>query len=173
MNTQAVIPNTSEALERAVIARLQALLPDVEVEAFPDDPDEYRLNHPLGALLVRYHGSKYGPLMDTDLVVQERVMAVEVTLVFRSLNGKEGIYTYLEAVRLALAGYQPPAFTKLKPLGDEFLDRDKGEWRYAIDFATTTMVIEEDEPEGAPLATRITFIGEGSNDPKVQVPRPD
>jgi len=152
-----LIPNTSEALEEAVIDRLKARFPDLEVEAFPDDPDEYRLNHPLGALLVRYHGSKFGPLLDTDLVVQDRVMAVEVTLVFRSLNGKEGIYAYLEAVRLALAGFKPPAFAKLKPIGEEFLSQGGGEWRYAIDFATTTTVIEEGEPDLDPLSTRISF----------------
>ncbi len=153
--SETLIPNTSEALEQAVIARLQARMPELEVEAFPDDPDEYRLNHPLGALLVRYHGSKFGPLLDTDLVVQDRSMAVEVTLVFRSLNGKEGIYAYLEAVRLALAGFKPPAFAKLKPIGEEFLAQGGGEWRYAIDFATTTTVIEEGEPEptlGAPFS---------------------
>ena len=84
-------------------------------------------------------------------------MAVEVTLVFRSLNGKEGIYTYLEAVRLALAGFKPPAFAKLKPIGEEFLSQGGGEWRYAIDFATTTTVIEEGEPDLDPLSTRISF----------------
>jgi len=152
-----LILNTSEALEGAVIARLKARFPELEVEAFPDDPDEYRLNHPLGALLVRYHGSKFGPLLDTDLVVQDRVMAVEVTLVFRSLNGKEGIYAYLETVRLALAGWRAPAFAKLKPIGEEFLSQGGGEWRYAIDFATTTTVIEEGEPDLDPLSTRISF----------------
>ena len=168
--SETLIPNTSEALEQAVIARLQDRMPELEVEAFPDDPEAYRLNHPLGALLVRYHGSKFGPLLDAGLMVQERSMALEVTLVFRSLNGKEGVYAYLEAVRLALAGFKPPAFAKLKPLGEEFLAQDGGEWRYAIDFATTTTVIEEGEPEVAPLVTKITFKGDGYDD--VQVPRP-
>lgn len=146
--SQAVIPNTCEALEQAVIQRLKDRLGDeLEVESFPDDPDDYRLNHPLGALLVRYHGSKYGPDLDTDMVVQDRLMAVEVTLVLRSLNGKEGCYEYLERVRLALAGFKPPAFKKLRPLSEEFMSRDKGEWRYAIDFSTSTLVIEERDPD--------------------------
>ncbi len=152
-----IIPNTSEALEEAVISRLRGRFPELEVEAFPDDPDEYRLNHPLGALLVRYHGSKFGPLLDTNVVVQERAMALEVTLVFRSLNGKEGIYNYLEAVRLALAGFAPPAFAKLKPIGEEFLSQGGGEWRYAIDFATSTTVIEEGDPDTDPHSTQISF----------------
>ena len=153
------IANTSEALVQAVIGRLQARVPDLVTEDFPDDPDEYRLNHPTGALLVRYHGSKYGPLIDSGLVAQERALAVEVTLVCRSLNGEVGVCGYLESVRRALAGYQPEAFSKLRPLGDEFISQGGGEWRYAIDFATTTMAIEEGEPETAVLARKITFTG--------------
>jgi hypothetical protein len=154
MSDEAITSNTSDALEAAFIARLQGRLPELEVEAFPDDPDEYRLNHPIGALLVRYHGSKYGMPEHTNFMVQERVMAVEVTLVFRCLNGKDGIYAYLESVRRALAGYQPAGFTKIKPVGEEFLAQGGGEWRYAVDFSTTTIVVEESEDDpvlGGPI----------------------
>lgn len=170
--TDSIAPNSAEALEHAVIARLRARIADVEVEAFPDNPDEYRLNHPLGALLVRYHGSRYGAVDDAGVVIQDRVMAVEVTLVFRSLNGKEGVLAYIEAVRLALLGFKPPAFSKFKALGDEFVDRKGGEWRYAIDFATTTTVVEDAEPDNLPLVTRMTFIGDDQDDPQIQIPRP-
>lgn len=162
--------NTCEALELAVIARLTSRFPDLAVEPYPDDPDSYRLDHPVGALLVRYHGSKYGPLIDTAYVVQERRLAIEVTLVMRSLHGKDGITTVLEQVRLALAGYAPPAFSKLVPLTDEFLGENGGEWRYAIDFTAATTVVEAVEPETAPLVTQITFLGE-NNEQKVQVSR--
>lgn len=164
-----VSPNTCEALESAVMERLSLRLPDLAVEAYPDDPDNYRLDHPVGALLVRYHGSKYGPLLDPGLVVQERRLAIEVTLVMRSLNGKDGVYGALESVRQILTGYAPPAFGKLVPIGDEFLSEGGGEWRYAIDFMTTTMAIEEEEPQPIPLVTRITFKGEGRAD--ISVPR--
>jgi hypothetical protein len=146
-------------LIQAVIGRLQLRVPDLVTEDFPDDPEEYRLNHPIGALLVRYHGSKYGKLLDSGIVAQERALAVEVTVVGRSLNGSVGVCGYLEAVRLALTGYQPDAFSKLSPLGDEFISQGGGEWRYAIDFATTTMAIEVEEPDTSVLATKITFTG--------------
>jgi hypothetical protein len=167
--TDNTIPNTSEALEQAVLDRLTVCFPGLVVEPFPDDPDSYRLNHPVGALLLRYHGSKYGPLLDTGLVVQERAVALEVTLVFRCLNGKDGVYAHLEAVRQALAGFKPPAFAKLKPIGEEFLSQGGGEWRYAIDFATTTTVVEVETPEDFPVVTKMTFTG-GSHD-DFHVPR--
>lgn len=168
-----VIPNTCEALERATIERLTARFPGLSVELYPDEPESYRLDHPVGALLVRYAGSKYGPLMDTNIVVQERRLGLEVTLVMRSLHGKDGITEALEQVRLALAGYAPPAFGKFVPVSDEFLGEHGGEWRYAIDFVTTTTVIEDEEPDLSPRSTRLTFLGENPNEPQVQVPRPD
>ena len=93
--------------------------------------------------------------------------------VMRSLHGKDGITEALEQVRLALAGYAPPAFGKFVPVSDEFLGEHGGEWRYAIDFVTTTTVIEDEEPDLSPRSTRLTFLGENPNEPQVQVPRPD
>jgi len=168
-----VIPNTCEALELAVLARLTARFPGLSVELYPDAPEGYRLDHPVGALLVRYAGSKYGPIRDTNILVQERRLGLEVTLVMRSLHGKDGITGTLEQVRLALAGYAPPAFGKLVPVSDEFLGEHGGEWRYAIDFVTATTVIEEEEPDLSPSSTRLTFLGENTNEPQVQVPRTD
>jgi len=154
-----LLPNTGDALELAVTERLTASFGHLAVDLYPDDPEGYRLDHPIGALLVRYAGSKYGPLLDTDIVAQERRAGVEVTLVMRSLHGKEGITETLEAVRLALTGFAPAGFGKLQPIHDEFIDQAGGEWRYAIDFVASTTVIEEGEPETASLSTRIEFLG--------------
>lgn len=38
----------------AVLARLREKLPQLQVEYFPEKPAEYRLNHPVGALLLSY-----------------------------------------------------------------------------------------------------------------------
>lgn len=40
----------------AVLTRLREKLPQLQVEYFPEKPAEYRLNHPVGALLVSYAG---------------------------------------------------------------------------------------------------------------------
>lgn len=154
-----VASNSVSALAQAMTARLQVKITELEVENFPDDPDAYRLNHHLGALLVHYHGSKYGPSKDTGLVVQQRLIAMEVTLVLRSLYGDDGINERIESVRRALTGFCPPGFSKLKPISDEFISHKCGEWRHVIDFSTTTSVIEESEPEAAPLMKKFEFKG--------------
>lgn len=46
----------------AVLTRLREKLPQLQVEYFPEKPAEYRLNHPVGALLVSYAGSRFDKL---------------------------------------------------------------------------------------------------------------
>ena len=41
----------------AVVEHLQAAIPWVSVEAFPERPSEYQFIHPVGAILVGYGGS--------------------------------------------------------------------------------------------------------------------
>nr|VFK16267.1 MAG: Gp37 protein [Candidatus Kentron sp. LFY] len=150
-------PNSGDALEAAILARLKERFPTLSVELYPDNPGNYRLKHPKGALLVRYMGSRYGGTRDMGLLVQERRLAVEITIFMRALHGDGGIGEVLEAVRLCLAGFAPEGFGKLRPLGDGFQAEDGGLWRYAVDFETKTTVVEETAPETAPLATKIDF----------------
>ena len=49
----------------AVLARLREKLPQLQVEYFPEKPAEYRLNHPVGALLLSYAGSRFDRPDDT------------------------------------------------------------------------------------------------------------
>ncbi len=167
------IPNTCEAMELAAFERLTARFPNLAIERYFNAPESYLLDHPVGALLVRYTGSKYGPSADTHSLVQERRLGLQVTLVMRTLHGDNGITRTLDHVRRALAGFAPPAFGKLVPNSDEFLGGCDDEWRHAIDFVTTTTVVEDEEPDFSPRSTRLTFLGENPDDPQVQVPRPD
>lgn len=74
----------------AVLARLREKLPQLQVEYFPEKPAEYRLNHPVGALLLSYAGSRFDRPDDTGAVIQSQTIQLCVTVVFRQLNGKKG-----------------------------------------------------------------------------------
>ena len=67
----------------AVVARLKEKLPTLAVEYFPEKPAEYRLNHPKGALLVSYAGSRFDKPNDTSAVIQAQTVQLCVTVVFR------------------------------------------------------------------------------------------
>ncbi|VAV76601.1 Gp37 protein [Enterobacter hormaechei] len=89
----------------AVLTRLREKLPQLQVEYFPEKPAEYRLNHPVGALLVSYAGSRFDKPNDIGAVLQTQTIQLCVTVVFRQLNGKRGAIDVLDAVRRILGGY--------------------------------------------------------------------
>ena len=78
---------TNEILE-SVRSRLAEL--PLSAEFWPEEEKEYRLNHPVGAVLVGYAGASYGPSRDTFAVIQTREITLAVILVFRQLNGPDG-----------------------------------------------------------------------------------
>lgn len=137
--------NTPGALVQATMERISARLPDLACELFPDDPEEYSLLHPVGAVLVRYKGSSYGPSQDVDLVAQERGPQVELTLITRSLNGSEGATQFLERLRLIVMGWKPLGFSPCRMVRDEFISQQGGQWRHALDFSTTTLAVAAQE----------------------------
>ena len=147
---------TLEMIEAAA-ARVRAKLPKLAVEYFPEKPNEYRLNHPIGALLVSYAGSDFGEPTSTAYVMQPRRIKLSVTVVLRQLNGKGGAVDVLDQVRAALVGFRMPDCRKLIALAETFLGQSAGLWQYAVDFAAECMLVEDAEPDGGPLLTQVTY----------------
>lgn len=143
-------------IEKAIVERLAAQLAGVKVEAFPDKPDTYNMHHPKGAVLVAFGRSTYSQPRATDLVVQERRIEWDITLVMRNLRDHAGAYDVLDAVRLILTGWQPPACRKMMPVREQFLDQRQGVWTYVMTMACATTVVECAEEEDLPLLKRIS-----------------
>lgn len=152
--------------ENAIIDRLKERIPGVAVEALPDIPaereldrvKEYRLMHPVAALLVVYRGSEFAPSESTDIIVQDERVYFDVIVVAKNLHGHGGAYTWLDAARIALTGFRIPGCDKMYPVDSGFVDEKKGTWFYGLTFAFTTPAIEMDEDEQLPLLKRITTI---------------
>jgi hypothetical protein len=149
-------------IELALVAKLASQMTNVEVAHFPDEPHAYRLTHRIGAALVRYQGADYGPLHDTATIVQERILKFGVSLLVRdvgwSFGGEPdgtspGGYTLMESARGALTGFRVPGFSKVYPLREKFLGRDKqgGVWIYEITFAIKTLAVEPSSVNNYPL----------------------
>lgn len=142
----------------AVKARLTTLMPGLAVEYFPERPDEYRLNHPRGALLVSYLGGQFGEPDDAGVVIQERTIKLTVTVVLRQLNGRNGAIDLLDTLRLALVGFKPPHCSKkLRALSEKFLSENAGLWQYALDVATETVQVEDVQAGTEPLLTLVNY----------------
>lgn len=94
-------------LMQALIARLTAQVPGVAVDWYPVRPDEYRLNHPVGAVLVGFAGAS----RDSDSLPaadrQPRSIKISLTIYARSLTHPDGVVDWLDACRAALLGWSP------------------------------------------------------------------
>lgn len=163
-------------IEDSVIARLeQKTAKRVLVQPYPDNPEIYEPTHPVGALLVRYDSGEYSDTKDTGIVLQDRDMLWEITLAMWSLRGKgagQGLYSYIEATRIALTGWRPPnCLLKMTPVDEGYVNRaayglkNKAQrlWQYQITFRTRVMNIETVEEEQGPLLTRLTAINASTN----------
>ncbi|HUY28612.1 MAG TPA: Gp37 family protein [Candidatus Binataceae bacterium] len=159
-------------IESAIVAQLQAQVGGIEIAHYPDRPESYRLVHRVGAALVQYLGAKYGAMLDTAVIIQQRVMEFGVTVMMRDLGwnyGAEadgpspGAYSILEAIRAALTGFRIPGCRKIYPRAERFVERDKqgGVWVYMISFALATVAVEPSSTENYPLLIRGVAMEEG------------
>lgn len=145
-------------IETAIVGRLAGRLTGVKVEAFPDKPDTYTMHHPKGVVLVAFGRATYSAPKTIDLVVQERRIEWDITLLMRNLRDHAGAYAVLDAVRLVLTGWRTNGCGKLMPVREQFLDQKQGVWTYMLTMAHTIPAVECAEGENLPLLKRINTV---------------
>ncbi len=125
--------------EDLIIARLISQITDLQIEGFPDDPENYRLNHPIGAILVQYQGTKYSAPEEYNVIFQgSNITSFSISLFTRDLRTNAGAYGYLEDIKTALTGLIIPDQSRLYPTEDGFLGLNEGVFHYGITFALRT-----------------------------------
>lgn len=155
-----VKPKTqTEQLMEALLGRLrEAFSDELMVELFPEIPAQYRLNHPRGSILLAYGKSTFGGSESTNAIFQARNITLRLTLVFRQLNGKDGVISYLDRNRACLAGwYAPHCDQACRPVFEHFIGHMNGVWQYAQDFATRSTQLQIVGPEDGPRLTEPRF----------------
>jgi hypothetical protein len=120
-----------------VLNELSANITELKVEAFPENPSNYRLIHPKGAILVSYVGSNFRDMQGFELVQQIESLDISLTLIIKGLRDKDGAYTYIDEIKEVLTGYSPTGCTMMFPLKIDFIGQTNGEWQYLLDFRTT------------------------------------
>lgn len=141
-----------EAVENDIITRLKAQLnsPQPEIRSWPDNPRDYQVLDPQGAVLVRYLASNYQDpeANDEKTLVQERRIEYAVDCAQKSLKrtkAHQGVYDLIEQVRQALSGYTPNSLADASimwPGSDRWVQERGGIWLY-----TTTWVFTFPESE--------------------------
>lgn len=153
--------SSTTGLISQVIEKLKLEIPDLAVEYFPDKPSNYRLNHPIGALLVQYARSKYESPDELDLIVQTRKAFVGVYIIQPMLYGRLGVVANVDRVSDALLGFAPMPWQRFILVEDTFVSEKDGLWTYIVIAETEGLKVEARDPlAGLPLATRITVDDE-------------
>jgi len=119
--------------ETALINKLTELFPQFRVEAYPDNPENYRLVHPTGALLVRYAGEVTEETGVQQALVQFERSVWNVVVVSRGLRSHAGAYPVIDAVKDGLGAKTIQGGT-LRPAGVRFLSESGGVWYHAVAF---------------------------------------
>lgn len=157
--TEPTAKTQTEQLLDAMLAKLQHDVGhELMVELFPENPLQYRLNHPRGAVLLAYGKSTFGHSESTDAIVQSRNVVLRLTLIFRQLNGTTGVVRYLDRLRTCLTGWYPPnADQACRPIAEQFIGHQNGVWQYAQDFATRTTQMQFMPPDHGPQLKHTAF----------------
>lgn len=120
---------THKEYEDILISRLKSQIGDVAIEPFPDDPEEYKLLHPTGALLIRFAGGDFGESKVDGLIRQRVKLQYDVVAVSRNLRDHYGAYHLLDLTLQALTGFNIDG-EKIYPGREDFLLEKSGVWQY-------------------------------------------
>ncbi|MGD9610704.1 MAG: Gp37 family protein [Desulfovibrionaceae bacterium] len=123
-----------EAIETELVAVLAAALPDLAVQPFPDNPDNYRLTHPSGAVLVGYGGGRFGGPSVLAGAAQTQYLEYQLVVKTRSLRTHVGAYAVLSAIRLAVSNRGIKG-ARFYPTRERFEDVSNGVWTYTAVYA--------------------------------------
>ena len=186
------IPLDIATVENAILARLANAFGGsivngkvtgaaVDIDHYPERASEsYRLTHRVGAVLVRFNGSEYGPVIDTEAVIQERTFKWFVAILMRDLGWSyggqasgpsPGAYQVVETVRLALSGFKVLGFRKMYPANEEHEGRDKegGVYYHNAIYRHVTMALEQSTAPNHPILVKAQAFEEGAQT-TIQVP---
>ena len=133
-----------EATEDAIVERLKEQMPELEVKPFPDDPANYQLIHPLGALLVRFLGESLTEPRASGTISQTEKMEFETVVVSRNLRTHQGVYAYIGQVKAALTGKFDLSLPRAYLVGVRFLSVSNGVWQYSVICAFNSIHEEEE-----------------------------
>ncbi|WP_311419689.1 Gp37 family protein [Kingella denitrificans] len=139
----------------AVRQHLQAAIPWVQVDVFPENPGEYQFIHPTGAVLVGYQSSSFGKIEGLGMIAQQRDVVLHLTVIGANLHGDDGALAILDEVRLAVVGFTPPDCLPCHLLAEHFVSEDAGAWQYQLTVQTETQQVERRQPAHLPPLTQV------------------
>ena len=122
-------------IETALVGRLTKKLgPEIGVEGFPDDPDNYVMRFPQGVALIGYIGSQFAAPKTPTARMQQRVLRWYIQLLLRQWRDHSGSLPVIDLVLDALVSW-PPLTDEPYPffaITDGFEGRSKSLWKWSV-----------------------------------------
>ena len=134
-----------EALEAAIL-ELEDPGDVVKVE-YPLSVEEYKLNHPRGALLVFSKGGDYKDSKLESAILQDRNMQIGVIAVIKKKQSGMEPEDYIDFAKETLTGLEISVDRgdhKSYPIQDEWIKEEGGEWWYGLTVVIPTLNIEQE-----------------------------
>lgn len=122
-------------IENDIINQLKSSINDLKVEGYQENPAEYKLIHPKGAVLVRFNGANYSKSEAGAVIQQAGKLEFNLTLIIRGLRDRNEAYTYLDSVISALTGYVPMGCGKMYLTRVAYSGEVGGIYRYVFYFS--------------------------------------
>jgi len=120
----------------------------IQVYLWPNfDKDTWWAGNDPAFAIVAYMGTKLGPPLSTNAMLQLRTIDFSVILTTRDtawavLNGADSVYPIIHNIEAALTGFQPTGCRNSYFGGEAFRERDpEGQtWLYALDYHVVTLL---------------------------------
>jgi hypothetical protein len=107
------------------------------VELYPPRPQDYRLNHPTGAILIACPAASYeAEQLFGSGGSQQRTLMISLFITTRHLWGDLGAVDLLDRLRACLAGWLPSAeaISPCVPVRERMLSEDAGIWTHSAEY---------------------------------------
>lgn len=128
-------PSPIDAVADAMVERLKQRLPGkVQVEHFPDQPEEYDFEGFDAAALVLWDGSTFDQAGPSGEQGTREALRMAVALMVRSLRGPSGAYVLKHEIQTALHGFSFAGTTGLRPIKADLERQGEGVFQYLLVF---------------------------------------
>lgn len=154
---------------KSIQQHLSEHLPDWAIELMPDDPSDYHLAHPNGAVLISYAGSKFDSPRPTQAITQSRHIHVVCTVICRHLHHDEGAINVLDELRLLLVGFRPPHCNPCYLIDEQFDGVANNIWQYQLALCCESVQVQRCEPTVKPALVEVIARQKGDDlDPRLK-----
>lgn len=128
-------------IRKAVIDKLENEIRDLKIEPFPNNPRDFRLLHPNGAVLIAFDG-----LNPSEPRTQQQfyTLTMKATVLFRSTIDSENMLNKLDLIRQSVTNDLYPYGSRFYCVSQVPLGEEDHVWYYRITFVLPGIMMQGD-----------------------------